>query len=363
MTPIRYAIVGLGAGVFKHHREALDLGTFELVGGADVRPEVKDRADELGVPFFADHETMLAETRPELVVVITPHPFHAPIAIHAMEAGCHVLVEKPIAVRVSEADAMIETADRTGRILALNFQQRCRGDIRTLKRIVDEGALGHIQHVEMTTAWPRTATYYRGGGWRATWKGEGGGVLMNQAPHNLDLLCHLFGMPKLVSAWSRTMLHSIEVEDTVHAMCEWPQGTLGSIHITTAEAGREERLEVIGTAGSVSVVDGKLIYKKLPGDFRETITQSNLTMPDVPAKAQPVTLEAGDGDHMDIYRNLYEAIRNGAPLVADGREGRMSLDFANAMILSSHERREVELPTDRAAYDRLFAKLTGAVDA
>lgn len=359
MDPIRYAVVGLGAGVFKHHKHALELGTFQMVGGVDVRPEVEERAKELGVPFFADHRSMLAAVKPELTVVMTPHPFHAPIAIDAMEAGSHVLVEKPIAVRASEADAMIAMAERTGKVLALNLQQRCRGDIRTLKRIVDEGLLGKIQHVDMATAWPRTATYYRGGGWRATWRGEGGGVLMNQAPHNLDLLCHLFGLPKLVSAWTRTTLHGIETEDTVHAMCEWADGTLGSIHITTAEAGRQERLEVIGTAGSVSVIDGELTYKKLTPDFRETIQQSSYALPAITPSIVAVNFEAGDGDHMDIYRNVYDVLRRGAKPIADGPEGRMSLDFANAMILSSHERREVTLPVDRAAYDGLFARLAG----
>ncbi|HEY4202746.1 MAG TPA: Gfo/Idh/MocA family oxidoreductase [Devosiaceae bacterium] len=363
MDPIRYVIVGVGAGVFKHHHDALALDTFKLVGASDIRPEVKARADELGVPFFTDHKQMLAATKPELTVVTTPHPFHASIAIDAMEAGSHVLVEKPIAVRVAEADAMIAASERTGKLLALNFQQRCRGDIKTLKRLVDEGMLGKIQHVDMTTAWPRTATYYRGGGWRATWRGEGGGVLMNQAPHNLDLLCHVFGMPKLVSAWTRTTLHDIETEDTVHAMCEWPGGTLGSIHITTAEAGRAERLEVIGTAGSVSVIDGKLTYRVLNPDFRETIKGSTYALPAVTATETEVTLEDGVGEHLDIYRNLYEALREGATLIADGKEGRTALDLANAMILSSHERREVSLPTDRAAYEALFRRLAGTVDA
>jgi len=172
MDKIRYAVVGIGAGVFKHHREAVELGTYELVGAADIRQEAKERADELGAPFFTDHKAMLEAVAPELTVVITPHPAHAPIAIDAMEAGSHVLVEKPIAVRVSEADEMLAVAERTGRILALNFQQRCRGDIRTLKRIVQDGRLGRIQHVDMAAAWPRTAAYYAGGGWRATWVGK-----------------------------------------------------------------------------------------------------------------------------------------------------------------------------------------------
>jgi len=362
MDKIRYAVVGIGAGVFRHHRDAVDLGTFELVGAADIRPEAKDRANELGAPFFTDHRSMLEATKPELTVIMTPHPFHAPISIDAMESGSHVLVEKPIAVRVSEADRMLAVAERTGRTLALNFQQRCRGDIRTVKRIIDDGRLGQIQHVDMTAAWPRTATYYAGGGWRATWIGEGGGVLMNQAPHQLDLLCYLFGLPSRVSAWTRTTLHTIEVEDTVHAMCEWPGGALGSIHITTAEAGRQDRLEIIGTAGSVSIINGELKLKVLSPDFRETIKGSTYALPAITAQPVEVTEDGGDGDHLDIYKNLYEALRHGASLVATGHDGQVALDLANALMLSGHLGGEVTLPTDRAAYDELLVRLTGRKD-
>lgn len=357
MEKIRYCVVGIGASIFNQHRRALELGIFELVGASDVRPEARARADELGVPFFADDQDMHSATHPELTVILTPHPLHAANAIAAMEAGSHVLVEKPIAVRVSEADAMLAVAARTGRTLALNFQQRCRGDIKTLKRLIEAGRLGKIQHVDVAVAWPRTAAYYAGGGWRATWAGEGGGVLMNQAPHNLDLICHLFGLPMRVSAWTRTTLHNIEVEDTLHAMAEWPDGALGSIHISTAEAGRPQRLEIIGTAGSATILDGELTVKTFTPDFRETVLSSSEAMPEITAQPVEVTQEDGAGDHMDIYTNLYQALREGAPLVASGKDGQIALELANALILSGHAGQDVRLPLDRAAYDRLFEQL------
>ena len=230
-----------------------------LVGATDVNPDLgKARADELGCPFFADVSELLESTKPDVAVILAPHPFHASLAITCLNAGVHVLVEKPIAVQVSEADAMIAAAQKAGRLLAVSFQQRFRPEIQAAKQLLESGKLGKIQHVDMLVNWFRSRVYFASGKWRATWQGEGGGVLMNQAPHNLDLLCHLIGLPKQLTAWTRTQLHPIEVEDTVQAMLEWESGCLGSLHISTAESGREERLEIAGTAGVMHIAQGKL---------------------------------------------------------------------------------------------------------
>jgi predicted dehydrogenase len=334
------------------------------VGVTDINEQSgKARAEELGVPFFDDHRALLRETKPDVAVVITPHPFHAEISIDALNAGAHVLVEKPIAVRVAEADAMIEAARCNDRILAVNYQHRCRGDIRAIKKLIDNGRLGQVQHFDMVAAWPRTATYYAGGGWRGTWKGEGGGVLMNQAPHNLDLVCHLMGQPTVVFAWTRTNLHKIETEDTVHAICEWENGAQGSIHVSTAEAGRPERLEIVGTAGFVQILDGALSWKVLDPDFADVARSSPEALPEIIATPAELAREAGEGNHLDIYRNFHDAILNGVPLVADGVEGLMSLELANAMIQSGQTSKPVSLPVDRAGYDTVFARLVGAAGA
>ena len=175
----------------------LGLEDVEVVGGSDVTPEPgQDRAEEWGCPFYPDHRQMLAETKPDVTVIITPHPFHAPIAIDALNAGSHVLVEKPIAIQVKDADAMIAAARANKRVLAVNYQYRQLPHVRAMKRLIDGGQLGRIQRVTGVFPWMRTAAYYRRGGWRGTWKGEGGGVLMNQAPHDLDLVCHLVGLPQ-----------------------------------------------------------------------------------------------------------------------------------------------------------------------
>ena len=359
---LRYAVIGVGSKVYAMHHPALEGENVEVVGVTDIDETVSRlRADELGCPSFSDYETMLRETQPDVAVILTPHPLHAPMAIDCLRAGCHVLVEKPLAVHAAEADAMIKAAEDADRILAVNFQQRLRPEVVKAVELVRSGGLGRVQHLDLAVTWPRTAAYYRLAAWRATWRGEGGGVLLNQAPHDLDLICHLLGLPERVVAWTRTRLHVIETEDTVQAMLEWPdedgRGAMGSVRISTAEAGRPARLELLGTGGYLRLGEGTLNY----GRFDEDVTDFLAGNPDPFAaptlQDEPLTLPDGAGDHRAVYKNLHEAIIQGTPVSADGAEGRMSLELANAMILSSHTHAEVELPLDRDRYAELLAHL------
>src|SRR5258708_18626978 len=246
----RFAVVGVGANVFNMHAHALQSGGIEIAAVCDVNLAAAERqAERIGCPYFADHREMLAAIRPDAVSVLAPHPFHAAIAIDCLNAGTHVLVEKPIAVQVAEADRMIEAAAQAGRLLAVNLQHRTRGEIRTARKLLQSGRLGDIQRVEMVVIWTRTASYYAQAGWRGTWQGEGGGVLMNQSPHTLDLVCHLVGQPSRVVAWNRTMFHAIQTEDTSLAMLEWADGALGSLLVSTAQAGGPQRLAIAGRRG------------------------------------------------------------------------------------------------------------------
>ena len=356
---LKHAIVGVGAGVLGMHRKALELPAVHLVGATDVNIEVGEaRAAELRCPFFESYETLLAETSPDVVVVLTPHPFHAEITIACLNAGAHVLVEKPMAVSVAEADAMVAAADENGRHLAVNFQYRARPEVRTAKQLLQRGDLGQLLHLDMTMAWPRTAVYYQGASWRATWRGEGGGILMNQAPHNLDLVGYFLGLPERVVAWTRTRLHPIETEDTAQAMLEFPDGTLGSLHISTAEAGRPERVELVGTAGTLQLGVKELKLQHIEPDFRTFVKESDDPFGRPELRLETLNLDTGEGDHVAVYQNLHDAILNSGELLADGRQGRMSLELANAMIYSSHTRSEVTLPLDRDAYSGLLETLS-----
>jgi predicted dehydrogenase len=340
------------------HAPALQSNHIEIVGVCDVNLEAAERqAERLGCPYFADHREMLATVRPDAAAVLAPHPFHPAIAIDCLEAGAHVLVEKPIAVEVAEADRMIEAATRANRLLAVNLQQRTRGEIRTAKKLIESGRLGQIQRVEMVAIWTRTARYYAQAGWRGTWQGEGGGVLMNQSPHSLDLVCHLVGQPSRVVAWNRTLFHSIETEDTSLAMLEWADGALGTLLISTAQAGEPERLEIAGTRGVLQLTRGGLGLQEADQDLRTFLAESPNPFDKPALEAKEVAVESGRGDHTAIYANFLEAIDHGVPLVADGAQGRMSLELANALIYSSQTNQQVSLPLDRSAYGELLARL------
>lgn len=358
-TPLRHAIVGVGAGILSAHLPALQgLATVTVVGAADVNPTLGQAgADQLGCPFFTDARAMLTETNPDVTVILTPHPFHAALAIDALNAGSHVLVEKPMAVQVAEADAMIAAAQQNGRLIAVNFQQRFRPEIVAARHLIQSGQLGALQRVTQIEPWLRTVTYYKSAGWRGTWRGEGGGVLMNQAPHSLDLLCYLAGMPSRVVAWNRTIRHQIQVEDTSMAMLEWENGALGSIFFSTAEAGTR-RMEIVGTRGILKISEGgELQLQRYEPDLVEHITHSPERFAAPAMVDEAVPLASGQGKHVEVYEDFHHAIlTQGAPR-ADGVEGRMSLELANAIIYSSYTNQVVDLPLDRAAYGELLARL------
>jgi predicted dehydrogenase len=254
---------------------------------------------------------------------------------------------------------MIEATRRAGRLLAVNLQHRTRPEIRAAKQLIQAGRLGQLQRVQMLAIWTRARRYFQLATWRGTWRGEGGGVLMNQAPHTLDLICHLAGQPSQVVAWNRTLYHAIETEDTSLSMLEWPNGALGSLLVSTAQAGEAERLEIAGTRGVLHLAAGGLQLAEADEDLRTFLAESQDPFGKPSLEPREVATDQGGGNHAAIYANFVDAIEHGAPLVADGTEGRMSLELANALIYSSATGQAVNLPLDRAAYSALLDRLRG----
>jgi predicted dehydrogenase len=288
---------------------------------------------------------------------LTPHPLHEKMAVSCLEAGCHVLVEKPVAVTVGEADRMNATAKATGRLLGVSYQMRFKPEIIAAKQLISEGKLGKLQRVTLIMPWARSRKYFTVGGWRATWNGEGGGVLINQAIHDLDLLVHLAGMPRRIVAWTRTRFHNIETEDSACAMLEWDNGALGQVSVSTAEAGPRQAIELVGTRGMLSIGTGDLTWRPFEQDVFDFLGQTEELFTGPNWGEQDIELRAGGGDHRAVYQNFHAAIQDQVPLMVDGIEGIKSLELANAMIYSSHQHCEVELPLDREAYEQLLAKL------
>lgn len=359
-SPLRHAVIGVGAGIFSLHRAGLTMEGVQVVGVSDVLPTPgQERADELDCPFYTDHRQMLAETQPDVTVIITPHPFHASLAIDALNAGSHVLVEKPIAVQVAEADAMIAAAEANKRLLAVNFQHRFRPDVQAIARLIRSGGLGRIQRVTGVQPWLRTAAYFRQAGWRGTWKGEGGGVLMNQAPHDLDLLCYLVGLPSRLFALTRTRFHAIETEDTVTAVLEWPDGGQGSLYFSTTDYG-PRTLEIAGTGGVVKLSEGTPVLERFTPDLLAHMAENPgpFARPQSEVGELPLD-EVGDQGHLAVYRDFHRAIREGGAPLADGRSSRQSLELANAIIYSGQTGKPVALPLDREAYAGMLAGLIG----
>lgn len=352
MQRLKHVVIGVGAGIFSQHQPGLSLDTAELVGVSDVNPEIGQvRADELGCRFYTDHQQMLAAEQPDIAVILTPHPFHAALALDCFAAGCHVLTEKPMAVQVAEADRMIDAADAAGKLLAVNFQRRFSPDIQFVKERITDGDLGQIQHINLTVLWTRTVRYFTERSWRGTWKGEGGGLLMNQLPHELDQLAYLVGLPSRVRAWIDTQFHQIEADDTVTAMLRWPNGATGTLHSSTAEAGPPLRFEIWGTKGYIQINGSDLVRYEFEGDTRDYLaTSSEIYAPPPGRYVQPEFDTSVLANHEYVYRHVHSAVLHGTPLVIDGRSARQSLELANALALSGYTDQDVTLPLDRAAY-------------
>jgi predicted dehydrogenase len=355
---LRIAVIGGGAGIAATHLEAIAaLPDAQLVGLSDLSAErLAPRASAAGVPAFADHLAMLAELRPDLAVICTPHPSHITLALDCFAAGAHVLVEKPIAVSVGEADQMIAAAAAAGRTLAVSFQQRFRPEIAQARALVAAGELGALVRVLCVEPWFRSAAYYRSAGWRGTWAGEGGGVLMNQAPHTLDLLCYLAGRPSRVWGITRTLQHAIETEDTAHALLEFPNGAPGYLFVTTAEAG-EQYLEIVGDKAGLRLSNGRLTVTRFqPAQHTHMHESPEHFSAPASSVAEERPAAAESIGHHAVYRDLLAALAEGRQPRCDGAAARESLELANAVTLSSHLGRAVDLPIDRATYDALLAE-------
>jgi predicted dehydrogenase len=297
-----------------------------------------------------------AHPEADAVAVLTPHAAHAEQTIAGLRAGFHVLVEKPMALQVRDAQAMVAAAEEADRLLAVNFQQRLRPEVQAAKELLRSGALGKLQRMSLVVTWPRSRSYYLMADWRATWRGEGGGVLMNQAPHDLDLVCHLLGLPRRLVAWNRTNYHHIEVEDTISAMLEWPGGAGGYIHISTQESDLSGQLVLVGTGGVLTLEPGKLAFEQFETDVH-TFLETADPFDRVASQPVSVALPAGAGNHAAVHANFRAAIRGEADLVCPGAEGVASLMLANAMIASSRMDQPVSLPLDAGAYADLLAGL------
>jgi len=359
---VRFGVIGTGGMGSGHCSMIPSIPETELTAICDVNPDVRAAISaKNGVPAFATHTELLDSGLVDAVTIATPHYFHPPIAIEAFSKGIHVMSEKPLAVTVSAADAMIAAAKSSGLKFGVMYQMRSEPQNQAAKRIVASGQLGEIYRTSLVMGWYRTQAYYNSGGWRATWSGEGGGVLINQAPHFLDLFTWLGGLPKSITAQTRTRLHEIEVEDEAFATLEYGNGAHGYLYASTTEIPNNNVLEICGDLGKLVLDNGSLRAFKLETPLRE-FTQTSDAMWGSPKSVEiPVEMPAQDSEeikgHGAITRNFARSILYNEPLLAPGQDGLNAVELINGIILSSKCERSVTVPVDRPAYDSLISKL------
>lgn len=309
------------------------------------------------IALFPTAEEMYASGLIDAVEIAVPHYDHPRYAIEAMRAGIHVMCEKPAGVYTAQVREMMAEADLHPELkFGMMFNQRTNHVYRKMKEIMDSGELGALRRTSwIITNWYRNQAYYDSGAWRATWSGEGGGVLLNQCPHNLDLWQWICGMPYLIDVKMHFgKWHDIEVEDDVTAYVEYPNGATGTFVTTTGDTPGTNRFEIVCDGGTLMTDGGSLYMTKL--DTPESVFTKECKIPFTSPKCHTVKVETdGRNDqHVGVLNAFAGAILRGEPLVADGHEGINGLTLSNAMHLSAWTGKAVELPFDEQQFRNLL---------
>ena len=358
---VRYGIIGVGNMGSSHLNMYKDgkIRQMTLTAVCDVKQDRLDWAKEQlpALATFDSAEALMDSGLVDAVIIATPHYFHPPMARMALEKGLHVLCEKPAGVYTKAVRELNEFAKSQDKTYAIMFNQRTNHIYRKAHELVQSGVYGQIRRVNwIITDWYRTQAYYNSGGWRATWDGEGGGVLMNQAPHNLDLWQWICGMPVKVRAFCHNgRWHDIEVEDDVTIYAEYANGATGVFITTTGDCPGDNRLEItmdkariICTASEIEVYE---LEESIPSHCAGS--PNGFGRPD--GKVVPVETDGENPQHAGVTNAFADHILHGTPLIAEGVEGINGLTLCNAAYLSSWLDKTVTLPLDEELY---LAELT-----
>lgn len=365
MNNVRLGIIGMG-NIGQRHAEALLAGQVshaELTAIATTTPEKQATYHERGLQVFGDGLALIRSGAVDAVLIATPHYQHVPLGMACLEHGRHLLVEKPIAAHKADAERLIATHQRHPELqFAGMFQLRIEPRYQKIRELLSSGALGRMVRVNwINTDWFRTEAYYTSGDWRATWRGEGGGVLLNQSLHQLDLLQWLCGPPRRVRGFCQLgRYHPIEVEDNVTAYLEWDDGATGVFLSSTGETPGTNRLEITGTRGKLVLENDRLEHTQLAADM----TEFSRTAPQGFLKPEATIMEIpfanAAAPHTALIQNFVDAIRTGTALIAPGAEGLASVELANAILYSSLQGQTIELPLDGAAWEQKLQELAAA---
>ena len=352
MEKIRLGILGVGNIGRDHVKRIVDgkCPEIELCAVCDLKQDRLDYARELAgeaLPVFKSAEEMMDSGLIDSVLVSVPHYDHPKFAMMAMEKGLHVLIEKPAGVYTKQVIEMNEFAKKHDVKFGIMMNQRTNCIYRKMREIVQSGELGEIRRTNwIITDWYRSQAYYDSGDWRATWSGEGGGVLLNQCPHNLDLWQWICGMPKTVYAHMHYgKWHDIEVEDDVSVYVEYENGATGMFITSTGDCPGTNRFEITLDKGKLIAEGNKLMMWKSDISEREFSATNKSPFGAMKFKISEVETDGENPQHAGVMNAFASAILHGTPLVAEGIEGIRGLSLSNAMHLSSFTGKTVEIDT------------------
>ncbi|MDZ4778673.1 MAG: Gfo/Idh/MocA family oxidoreductase [Planctomycetia bacterium] len=343
-----FGIVGVGMIAKFHARAIADVRGAKLVGCYGRRPEAaKAFAAEQGCEAFASLDAMLANPQLDVVTICTPSGAHLEPAVQAAKAGKHVIVEKPLEITLRRCDRIIDACDRQGVRLATIFPSRFHDSSRTLKAAVDAERFGRLTLGDAYVKWYRSQAYYDSGAWRGTWELDGGGALMNQAIHNIDLLQWLMGPVAEVQAQTALLAHDrIAVEDTAVAALRFTNGALGVIEATTSVyPGYLKRLEIHGNAGSAAMEEEDIVrWDFAKKQKRDEAIQAAMQRSKSTGGGAADPKAIGHHGHTRQFQDFVDALKKDRPLAVDGREGRKAVEIILAIYKSAETGKAVKLP-------------------
>ena len=357
MIHIRVGVIGIGNIGTMHATNIYQnkIQGMKLTAVCDVRQSQLEFCQNTfsDVTRYTDYQALLHSGEVDAVVISVPHRLHAKIAIEALQAGLHVMLEKPIDITVKEARKLIEVSERVDKKFAIMLNQRTHQLFQKAHEIVQGGYLGELKRsVWIVTNWYRTQYYYDSGDWRATWSGEGGGVLINQAPHNLDLWQWICGMPDSVRAFCNVAkYHNIEVEDEATIYTKYKNGATGVFITSTGEYPGTNRLEISGDKGKLVLENGVLKWWKLSESERDFCYSLEVNFPKIPQEYEEFSIKEKESGHVGILQNFANAILFDEELISPGKDGICELAISNAAYMSEWTgNTEIQLPFDAEAF-------------
>ena len=345
---IGFGIIGCGMISRFHAKAVADLRGAQVVACQDAFPSAADKlAAELGCTAYHDLDDLLADPAVDVVTICTPSGLHMEPAVAAAKAGKHIIVEKPLDITLKRCDAMIAAAKKAGVVLSTIFPSRFHESSQLVKQAIEKGRFGRLTMGDAYVKWFRTQDYYDSGAWRGTWKLDGGGALMNQAVHSVDLLLWFMGPAVEVSAYTATLAHQrIEVEDVAVATVKFANGAVGVIEASTATwPGELKRLEISGDAGSAIVREEDLAVWKFAKETKadEQVRQRMASRTQTGGgAADPKAI--GYHGHMLQFQDVLAAIKKGTQPLVDGPEGRKAVELILAIYKSAESGKPVKLP-------------------